>query len=93
MRPAITYVSMPEGGAEREYLLYVPHNCIQAQAARKLGDKDPELDSLYFAVGISGLEIPSGIPFEVISVNPCQACGTYVSKMFCWKAPTRVFLG
>lgn len=83
----------PEGGAEREMPAFVTHHGCAAQKLRKdVGiDFDPNADELMFYPGIVGWEMPSNTPFEVVSMNHCDACGNYVAMWFEW-AGTSIFI-
>jgi hypothetical protein len=78
----IIALKMPEGGAEHAVIYETHHRCPQANAlARDVGD---DCDLLVFPVGNSGYGMPKGIPFDVIALGPCQACGADVGAWFVW---------
>lgn len=76
----------PEGGAEHGVVLAIHHNCPAARLYKKeVPDEFGEdIDLVQMAVGLHGYEMPAGVPFEVTSTNPCDACNAYVRGMFQW---------
>lgn len=83
MRARHTVLPQPEGGAERDVLWSVRHNCGEAQLREALGDS--RNDNLIFPVGLAGWEVPQGVPFEVLSANECGACGVLTRQWFEWQ--------
>lgn len=80
----------PEGGAEHEVTFWTHHNCDAAKVYR-LEEGFENVDEVLFPVGIAGYEMPTGVPFEVVTIAPCEACGTYLRQMFMWSGP-KVYL-
>jgi hypothetical protein len=70
----------------------VNHSC---GAARIYKEEDSvefaDIDLVQMPVGLFGYEMPAGVPFEVTSTNPCEACGAHVRAEFMWNSP-KVFL-
>lgn len=77
----------PEGGAEHGVTWWARHGCAAARLYREGQDVEDfeEIDRVLFPVGLVGYEMPAGVPFEVVSTNPCDACNTYLRSMFMWK--------
>lgn len=80
----------PEGGAEHEVTFWTNHNCAAARVY-ELEDEFENVDLVLFPVGVAGYEMPSGVPFEVVTIAPCGACGTHLRQMFMWSGP-KVFV-
>lgn len=76
---------MPEAGAEARVYMYMNHGCAMARALRS--DDDPDVDLVMFPVGFYGGGMPAGVPFEVVSTEPCGACDKLLRSMFEWSAP------
>lgn len=75
---------MPEGGAERGIFYAVHHRCSQGNALRA---HIPDCDQVEFAIGFAGMDVPAFTPFDVQSVDPCEACGMYLKLWAEWVAP------
>lgn len=50
-------------------------------------------DAILFPVGHYGSGLPGNVPFEVVSTEPCPACGVYVKTLAMWVTPTVIDLG
>lgn len=79
----------PEGGAEHGVTWWARHGCAAARMYRDGQDVEDfeEIDRVLFPVGPAGWEMPAGVPFEVLSANPCDACGAYLRATFQWSSP------
>lgn len=48
---------------------------------------DPDADLILFPVGLAGWEMPSNVPFEVMSAHACRVCGAMLKMWAMWDAP------
>ena len=78
-------IRRPEGGEDHDAVLIVHHGCPVGKALSK---EEPGVDAVLFPYGVVGDGMPSGVPFEVMSANPCRACDTYLRAWFEWIGPT-----
>lgn len=85
-RPPIT-LRRPEGGAEHGVTFSTRHNCAAARLYRT-EEGFEGVDEVLFPVGITGYEMPAGVPFVVESVDRCEACGAVVRAEFMWSNNT-----
>lgn len=68
------------------------HRCPEAAyKERVLGEKGS--DVLLFPVGAFGQGIPTGVPFEVWTTEPCGACGALLRAWFSWRGAKVIDLG
>lgn len=81
MSMRVRRLPMPEGGAEKNVYMFINHGCPQSKGL------DENADLVLFPVGYYGMEIPSGVAFEVETTEPCPACGKLLRSMFEWVAP------
>lgn len=67
----------------------VNHNCSAAKLYKTEAGFD-DVDLVQMPVGLFGYEMPAGVPFEVTSANPCEACGSWLRAEFMWST-SKVF--
>lgn len=80
----------PEGGAEHGVTFWTHHGC-SAASVYKTEDGFDNVDQVLFPVGVVGYEMPAGVPFEVVTIAPCEACNTYLRQTFMWSS-SKVFV-
>lgn len=83
---SIIKLKRPEGGAEHEVQFWTNHNCSAASVYRQEEGFD-NVDLVLFPVGMAGFEMPAGVPFDVETIAPCEACNTYLRQTFMWTSP------
>ena len=67
------------------------HRCAAADRAHKQGIIDS--DCVLFPVGMFGRGMPLGIPFEVMTTEPCGACNTVLRAWFTWRGTKVIDFG
>lgn len=90
MARQIIKLKRPEGGAEHGVTFWRNHDCSAASVYRQ-EEGFENIDLVLFPVGIVGYEMPAGVPFEVQTIAPCEACNTYLKQMFMWTS-SKVYL-
>lgn len=73
-------VTRPE--EEQDVSYETPHRC---EIGERLANYLDAPDMLFFPVGTVGAGMPQGVPFKVVSQEPCPACGKYVACWFEWR--------
>lgn len=81
-------ITVPRPDEQVEASWMVRHKCPQGNA---LLDYLDEPDLLLFPIGTYGADMPSNVPFEVRSQEPCAACGKRLRIWAQWAGP-RIFL-
>lgn len=81
--------------SERRVFWAVEHNCSAAYVKKQVEGQEAALgcDALVFPVGVYGSGMPTGVPFEVQSTEPCGACGTILKIWFQWTPKMVIDLG
>lgn len=86
----------PESHEEELHLVRFEHHGCEAwmrmhqeQGAEVAAGKDIVL----FPIGVYGSGMPSGVPFEVYSTEPCEACNAILRAWAQWEGRTVIDLG
>lgn len=77
-------------GDELHVYIGVEHHCPEWHLLRQVEgrEKAEQVGSaVVFPVGHYGQGMPAGVPFEVVTTEPCPACGKLLRRMFEWSAP------
>lgn len=86
----IIKLKRPEGGAEHGVTFWTNHRCTAASVYEQ-EEGFENIDLVLFPVGIAGFEMPAGVPFDVETIAPCEACNTILRQRFMWTSP-KVYL-
>lgn len=86
--PNLITITRPESEEEAKDIIYtMEHRCSSANIKYRLegAEEAAGCDALLYPVGIFGIGMPTGVPFQVEPTEPCGACRELPKLWFQWK--------